>query len=56
MSSSLSGGMRQILDRFEEAWNYPTLPRIEDFIPPADSPICTKLAAVNPKAWRVVAL
>jgi serine/threonine protein kinase len=30
--------MHQILDRFDETWNGPTPPRIEDFLPPADSP------------------
>jgi serine/threonine protein kinase len=38
MSSSLSDFVHQLLDRFDEAWNGPTPPRIEDFAPPADSP------------------
>ncbi len=38
MSSSLSETMHQILDRFDEAWNGPSPPRIEDFMPPPDSP------------------
>lgn len=37
MSSSLSESRHQILDRFDEAWNGSTSPRIEDFEPPADS-------------------
>src|SRR5579871_4367143 len=39
MSSPLSESMDQILDRFDEAWNSPTPPRIEGFAPPADSPV-----------------
>jgi predicted Ser/Thr protein kinase len=32
MSSPLSPTMHQILDRFDEAWNGPTPPRIEDYL------------------------
>lgn len=38
MSSPLSESIEQILDRFDEAWNGPAPPRIEDYLPPADSP------------------
>ncbi|MHB1426035.1 MAG: serine/threonine protein kinase [Gemmataceae bacterium] len=38
MSTPLSKSMDQLLDRFDDAWNGPTLPRIEDYLPPADSP------------------
>jgi tRNA A-37 threonylcarbamoyl transferase component Bud32 len=38
MSSSLSENLEQILNRFEDAWNGPTPPRIEDFLLPAGSP------------------
>jgi serine/threonine protein kinase len=34
----LSESMGEILERFDEAWNGPTPPRIEDFLPPPDSP------------------
>lgn len=36
--SSLSDREEQILDRFDAAWNGPTPPRIEDYLPPADLP------------------
>jgi tRNA A-37 threonylcarbamoyl transferase component Bud32 len=38
MPLPLSESMEQILERFDEAWNSPTLPRIEDFLLPASSP------------------
>src|SRR5262249_49268967 len=34
----LSDSMEQFLDRFDDAWNGPTPPCIEDFMLPADSP------------------
>jgi WD40 repeat protein len=39
MSASLSANLESILDRFDEAWNGPSPPRIEDYLPsgqPAD--------------------
>jgi hypothetical protein len=38
MSSPLSDSKEQILDRFDDAWNGPTPPCIEDYMLPADSP------------------
>jgi hypothetical protein len=32
MSSPISESMEQILDRFDEAWNCPTPPSIEDYL------------------------
>ncbi len=36
MSSPLSASMESILDRFDDAWNGPTPPRIEDYLAEAD--------------------
>jgi serine/threonine protein kinase len=38
MSAPLTDSLEDILDRFDDAWNGPTPPRIEDFAPPSDSP------------------
>ncbi len=38
MPAPLTDSLENILDRFDDAWNGPTPPRIEDFAPPADSP------------------
>lgn len=38
MSSLPSASMNQLLARFEDAWNSPTSPHIEDYLPPPNSP------------------
>jgi hypothetical protein len=38
MFSPIPDNIEQILDRFDEAWNGPTPPRIEDFLLPTGSP------------------